>query len=87
MSAASARMQMDMRGRGTWGSLEDGRLDWCDTRDGGENKYALDGTRETLVTLGIVVLETNLELDGLNKVAPLLAVGLGEELLDRAPHA
>ena len=25
MSAASARMQMDMRGRGTWGSLEYGR--------------------------------------------------------------
>ena len=46
----------------------------------------LDGARETLVALGVVVLETNLELDGLDKVALLLA-GVGEELLDRAPHA
>lgn len=48
---------------------------------------ALDGARETLVSLGVVVLETNLELDGLDKVTLLLAVGIGEELLDRAPHA
>jgi len=38
----------------------------------------LDGTRETLVTLGIVVLETNLELDGLDKVT-LLLLGVGED--------
>ena len=50
-------------------------------------RNALDGTRETLVALGVVVLETNLELDGLDEVALLLAVGVGEELLDRAPHA
>jgi hypothetical protein len=37
--------------------------------DGGET----DGTRETLVTLGIVVLETNLEFDGLVEVALLLS--------------
>ena len=47
----------------------------------------LDGARETLVTLRVVVLETNLELDGLDEVALLLAVGLGEELLDGTPHA
>ena len=33
---------------------------------------ALDGARETLVALGVVVLETNLELDGLDEVALLL---------------
>ena len=48
---------------------------------------ALDCSRETFVTLGVVVLETDLELDGLNEVALLLAVGIGKELLDRAPHA
>lgn len=37
---------------------------------------SLDGSRETLVTLGIVVLEANLELDGLGEVATLLVVGL-----------
>ena len=52
-----------------------------------EKGDTLDGTRETLVALGVVVLETDLELDGLDEVALLLAVGLGEELLDRAPHA
>ena len=49
-------------------------------------KYALDGARETLVALGVVVFEANLELDGLDKVSPLLAVGLGEGLLDGAPN-
>ena len=54
---------------------------------GKQMEHALDGTRETLVALGVVVLETNLELDGLDEVALLLAVGLGEELLDGTPHA
>ena len=36
--------------------------------------YALDGTRETLITLGVVVLETNLELDRLNEVTPVISV-------------
>lgn len=48
---------------------------------------SLDGTRETLVALGVVVLETDLELDGLDEVSLLLAVGIGEEFTDRAPHA
>ena len=34
----------------------------------------LDGARETLVALRVVVLETNLEFDGLDEVALLLAV-------------
>jgi hypothetical protein len=63
-------MQMDMRGRGTLGSL---RYDqsWPVTFGG---PYALDGTRETLVLLGIVVLETDLELDSLHKVTSFLAI-------------
>ena len=49
--------------------------------------YSLDGSRETLVALRVVVFEADLEFDGLDEVALLLAVGLGEELLDGAPHA
>ena len=47
----------------------------------------LDGSRETLVTLGIVVLETDLELNRLNELALLLAVRIGQEFLDGASHA
>lgn len=39
---------------------------------GVSRSYSLDGTRETLVTLGIVVLETNLEFDSFGEVALLL---------------
>lgn len=38
------------------------------TGDGGE----LDGARETLVTLGIVILQADLEFDGLEEVSLLL---------------
>ncbi len=48
--------------------------------------YVLDGARETLISLGVVVFETDLELNGLDKL-PLLFLGLGQELLDRRPHA
>jgi hypothetical protein len=50
------------------------------------NIIVLDSARETLVTLRVVVLETDLEFDSLHKVA-LLLLGLGQELLDRGPHA
>lgn len=46
--------------------------------DGGE----ADGARETLVTLGVVVLETDLELDGLGELAGLFGGAL-EELAGR----
>ena len=49
----------------------------CENADGharAGDMGELDGARETLVALGVVVLETNLELDGLDKVALLLAV-------------
>jgi len=48
----------------------------ADGHVGAGNAGQLDGTRETLVTLGIVVLETDLELDGLQEVALLLIVGI-----------
>jgi len=47
----------------------------------------LDGTRETLVTLRVVVLETDLELDGLEEVALLLIEGVVEELLHVGAHS
>ena len=39
----------------------------------------LDGARETLVTLGIVVLEADLELDSLEEVSLLFVVGIIEQ--------
>ena len=43
--------------------------------------WQLDGARETLVTLGIVVLEADLKLDGLEEVALLGVGGVVEQLL------
>ena len=45
----------------------------------------LDGTAETLVTLRVVVLQTNLKLDRLNEVAALL-LGTREDVLDARSH-
>ena len=42
----------------------------------------LDGTAETLVTLRVIVLEADLELDGLEEVALLGLGGVLKELLD-----
>ena len=83
ISAASARMQSDMRGRGTLGSL------WSRSVNKRKERLvdALDGSGETFVPLGIVVLETDLQFNGLYKVALLFAIGVGEQLLYRAPHA
>lgn len=47
----------------------------------------LDGSRETLVTLGVVVLEADLELDSLEEVPLLGLVGVLEELLDVRTNA
>lgn len=46
-----------------------------------------DRSRETLVTLGIIVLETNLQLDRLEEVSLLLVEGILEELLDIRTHS
>ena len=52
-------------------------------RDGGQ----LDGARETLVTLGIIVLEADLEFDGFEEVSLLLVEGVVEKLLDILAHS
>lgn len=83
-------MQMDMRGRGTLGSLAKEAVTPYQHTVGHKistKKNTLDRSRETLVTLGIIVFEANLKLDCLDKVALLIAVGFDEKLLDRAPHA
>ena len=53
------------------------------TGDGGQ----LDGSGETLVALGVIVLEADLKFDGLEEVALLLLVGVLEELLAVLTHA
>lgn len=45
------------------------------------------GARETLVALGVVVLEADLQLDGLGEFARLLLGRVGEHLLDARAHA
>lgn len=46
------------------------------------NLWQLQGTRETLVSLRVVVLQTNLELNGLQEVSLLGLIGVGQDLLD-----
>ena len=48
---------------------------------------SLDGTREALITLRVVVFEANLELNRLDEFALLLAVRVGEQLAAGASHA
>ena len=83
MSAASARMQMDMRGRGTLGSL----FARQHAKNCAERKNQLDSARETLVALRVIIFQADLELDRLDEIAALLASRVGKQLLDRAPHA
>ena len=74
-------MQMDMRGRGTLGSLDTLAMRICRAH------CALNGARETLVALRVVVLQANLEFDRLDELALLLAVRVRKELADGASHA
>ena len=53
---------------------------------GSGNMGKLDGTRETLVTLGVVVLKADLELDGLVEVSALVLSSLNK-LLESVTHA
>lgn len=50
----------------------------------GDGRQA-DGAGETLVTLGVIVLEADLELDGLEEVTLLGLVGVLKELSDLRP--
>ena len=47
----------------------------------------LDGARETLVTLGVIVLQTNLQLNGLEEVTLLLVERVVEQLIDILAHS
>ena len=58
-----------------------------DAHVGTRNSRELDGTRETLVTLGVVVLQTDLKLDGLEEVTLLLILRVVEQLLDVLAHS
>ena len=53
------------------------------TRDRGQ----LDGAGETLVTLGVVVLQTDLKLNGLVEVTLLLIERVVEKVLDILAHS
>jgi len=59
----------------------------ADGHAGARDMGKFDSSRETLVTLGIVVLETDLKFDGLDEFAFLLASCFGKHIFDRAPHA
>jgi len=82
MSAASARIQIDILGRGTFGSLHVGQCYLTSEI----TLSALDGSGETLVPLGVVVLQTDLQLDSLDEVTTFFSRG-SQEFLDGAPHA
>ena len=73
-------MHTDMRGRGTFGSLK--RSHDQDSIGEQTETDLLDGAREPLVALRVVVLETDLQLDRLNKVSFLLAIRFSQEFLD-----
>lgn len=49
--------------------------------------WQLDGTRETLITLRIIILEADLEFDGLEEVSLLRLVGVFQKLLDVRAHS
>jgi len=53
-----------------------------DAHAGAWDIWQSDGARETLITLRIVVLEADLQLDGLEEVALLGVLGVVEQLLD-----
>jgi len=62
----------------------------CENADGharARNVGKLDSSRETLITLRVVVLETDLEFDSLCEFALFLAGGGSKEVFDGAPHA
>ena len=57
------------------------RIDVPDAHSRSWDLGQLDGSRETLVPLGIVVLEADLQLDGLEEVSLLLIEGVVKQLL------
>ena len=58
-----------------------------DAHAGARHFGQLDGTGETLVALGVIVLEADLELDGFEEVPLLLVEGIVEEGLHIGAHS
>jgi hypothetical protein len=54
---------------------------------GARNLGEADGSRETLVTLGVIVLEADLKLDGLEEVSLLGLQGVLQEFFDVGTHS
>lgn len=51
------------------------------------NAREFDGSRETLITLRVIVLQSNLQLDGLEEVPLLCVVRIIEQLLHVRAHS
>lgn len=69
-----------MRGGTKWGGVPNAHAGARDDRE-------LDGSGETLVTLRVVILETDLKFDGLEEVSLLLLEGVVEKLLHIGAHS
>jgi len=67
--------------------IEASRSNAPDAHVGTRDRGQLDGAGETLVTLGVVVLQTDLKLDGLEEVPLLLILRVVEQLLDILAHS
>lgn len=76
-----------MRGRGTLGSLAKKKCQHTSCFCVSNEEHSLDSSGETLVPLGVVVLQANLELDGLDEVALFIAIGFGQKVPNGASHA
>jgi hypothetical protein len=62
-------------------------LDLPDAHTRAGNNGQTDGSGETLVTLGIIVLEADLEFDGFEEVSLLGLERVFEKLLDVGTHS
>ena len=62
-------------------------VDLPDAHAGAGDNGQTDGSGETLITLGIIVLEADLEFDGLEEVPLLRLQRVLEEFLDVGTHS
>ena len=69
------------------GNRKKWRVNTPDGHARARNAGQLDGTRETLVTLGVIILQTNLQLNGLKEVTLLLVERVVEQLIDILAHS
>ena len=68
-------------------SYSTGRSNIPDGHTRARNVGEADGAGETLVTLGVIVLQTDLKLNGFEEVTLLLVEGVLKELLDILAHS